>query len=327
MEDLGDRVEEHAPEREEIEKFVTDAGRRIGETVKDHAPDREDLDRVVETLEATLETTVEKVKSLPPAVSKNGKSTSPSESVSRHETADGDWEGEHLRFGEPVIECSDCTRIIRRGYALLHDNTHQIPLWTAYRLDPEDKNGSGTRDKSRFKPDPLLKDGDGEYGELDDYRKSGYDRGHMAPAASQKTNQDVMDECFYLSNMCPQLPGFNRGEWRLLEEQVRDWLDDRDQLWVVMGPGLEDGAPRETIGDGVAAPTHFWKIIVDERHNGELVAIAFWFPHVEDPGPFMDHVVSIDTIEANTGLDLFPDLPDAEEIRLEARVRVSDWVD
>ena len=110
---------------------------------------------------------------------------------------DSPWIREHLKHGTPVVSVADGTLIVREGYALLHDNERQIPLWVAYRLDPKDL----MRDVKRtddFREDPMLR---GDRAEPDDYRGSGYSRGHMAPAADMKKSTHVMSESFYLSSL------------------------------------------------------------------------------------------------------------------------------
>jgi endonuclease G len=98
------------------------------------------------------------------------------------------------------------------------------------------KKMEGTLPRSNdFRADPDLPPG--ERAELQDYRGSGYDRGHMAPAASMKWDARAMSESFLLSNMAPQVgPGFNRGIWATLEDKVRQWTQERGELYVVAGP-------------------------------------------------------------------------------------------
>ena len=124
---------------------------------------------------------------------------------------------DHLKYGIP----STNGKILEReGYVLLHDSLKKIPLWVSYHLTKKHLQGIQER-VDRFKPDPDLLEG--ERAELSDYKGSGYDRGHMAPAGDMKRSLKVMLESFYLSNMCPQTPGLNRGQWKTLEEKIRDF--------------------------------------------------------------------------------------------------------
>jgi len=74
---------------------------------------------------------------------------------------------------------------------------------------------------------------------LADYKGSGYDRGHLCPAGDMKLDQHAMDETFFMSNLSPQTPAFNRDKWRELEEQVRKWGRQYDMTFIATGPILD----------------------------------------------------------------------------------------
>ena len=132
---------------------------------------------------------------------------------------------------------------------------------------------------------------------LADYRRSGYDRGHLAPAAAMAWSQEVMSESFYLSNMGPQDPGFNRGIWRQLEARVRDWADLHGEVFVVTGPVLEGELP--TIGSsGMSVPEYFYKVIVDLRLPG-YAGIGFILPNRSVDQSIEHFAVEIDSVEAD----------------------------
>jgi endonuclease G, mitochondrial len=113
--------------------------------------------------------------------------------------------------------------------------------------------------------------------ELSDYKGSGYDRGHMAPSADMKWDQHAMIECFYLSNIVPQVgKGMNQGIWKDLEEKVRRWAIARGELFIFTGPVYE-GYPKETIGrNRIVAPSHLYKIVYDPIMRE---VIAFFMPN------------------------------------------------
>lgn len=93
-----------------------------------------------------------------------------------------------------------------------------------------------------------------------DYTHSGYDRGHMAPAADMKWNETAMEESFLLSNICPQIPELNRGRWKELEEQIREWVQRDSALLITCGPIVS--TPRKTIGrHEIVVPTRFFKVV------------------------------------------------------------------
>ena len=175
-----------------------------------------------------------------------------------------------------------------------------------------------------FREDPMLR---GDRAEPDDYRGSGYSRGHMAPAADMKKSAQVMSESFYLSNIAAQRRELNEGPWAELEKQIRRWLPERQQLWVYTGPAFDPNKERAVIGDGVAVPTHFWKIIVDEREDQSISAIAFLLPNTADAPPYRQSVITVDAIELATGIDFLPALPDDIEELAESRVVFAHWQD
>lgn len=224
---------------------------------------------------------------------------------------------EHIKYGapsqEPVLLC-------RTGYILSHDSKHKVPDWVAYHLTKEKIYGVHGRSND-FRADPDLPIG--ERSELSDYRRSGYDRGHMAPAAAMKWSAKAMSESFLLSNMAPQVGvGFNRHIWKNLEEYVREWTKQRGELYVVTGPIY--GGVVQTIGaNRVSVPTHFYKVIFDPA---KMEVIAFILPNAKlDSGDLPTFITSIDEVEGKTGLDFLSALGDNIEKRIEAAKQLKLW--
>jgi endonuclease G len=131
-----------------------------------------------------------------------------------------------------------------------------------------------------------------------------------------------MSESFLLSNVAPQGPRFNRGIWRVLEKKVRDWTTQRGELYVVTGPIYVWEI--ETIGpDQVAVPSYFYKVIFDPVR---IEAIAFILPNQKlNSDALPAFIVSVDQVEAETGLDFFPEIEDSVEDLIEARIQVDLW--
>ncbi len=205
------------------------------------------------------------------------------------------------------------------GYSVSYNETHEQANWIAYELTSEELMGTVER-KDRFKPDPDVATGSAT---VDDYKKSGYDRGHLAPAADMKWSEEVMAESFYFSNMSPQVPGFNRGIWKLLEELVRTWAKEDGALYVVTGGVLQEGLP--TIGkNGVSVPQYYYKVVLDYREP-EIKAIAFLIPNEKTDKEISTFVVPINRIEELTGINFFPKLEDTIEEQLESTSEFSIW--
>jgi len=195
-------------------------------------------------------------------------------------------------------------------YSLEYSELHEQASWVYYKLTTEFITGPGER-KNKFKPDYLI---DTESAQLIDYKGSGLDRGHLCPAGSMKLNQRAMDESFYMSNMSPQLPGFNRGKWKQLEGQVRRWLQKEDTLHVITGPILTDSLGSIGINK-VTIPSYYYKVIYDP--TGAQKMIAFIMPNEKIEQNIFHFTVTVDEVEKRTGIDFFSGLEDELENRLE----------
>ena len=197
-------------------------------------------------------------------------------------------------------------------YKLSYSETHEQAEWVYYILTKDNINGTAKR-KNNFKSDPLVKSGSAT---PKDYTKSGYDRGHLCPAASMTINQTAMDESFYMSNMSPQHPSFNRGKWKQLEKQVRSWVIQEDTLYVVTGPIFKNNI--ESIGpNNVTVPGYYYKVIYDP--TGDQKMIGFIMPNKKLEKEIKHYQVTIDEVEKITGIDFFQNLPDSLENKLESK--------
>lgn len=205
------------------------------------------------------------------------------------------------------------------AYTLKYNERHEQAEWVVYRLTAEQLKQNLPR-KDNFREDPRVKTGSAT---PEDYRRSGYDRGHLAPAADMKWSKQAMSESFFMSNMSPQEPDFNQGIWNTLEERVRDWAREYGELYIVTGPILEDGLP--VIGEnGVSAPRAYYKIVLDYREPG-FKAAGFLMPNAGSDRPIDAYVVTVDSVESVTGIDFFPALPDSLEHALESGLRPAEW--
>ena len=207
-------------------------------------------------------------------------------------------------YGIPQIELTNTQIICRQGYVLQHDNQARIPVWVSYTLSRAQTLACAPR-PDRFEPEPLLRSS--QRADMSDYRRSGYDQGHMAPNADLSWDPQVQRESFYLSNIAPQLPGLNRGLWRELEAVIRSWAYDRGNLTIYVGPIYNRQSERTIGANRVVVPDAFFKIVIDNRTQTHL---AFQFAHVEN---LPDHVRYMQTtvarIQSETGIQ-FPVLGD-----------------
>lgn len=194
-----------------------------------------------------------------------------------------------------------------------------IPNWVSWELTRQETEGTLPR-KDRFLCDDLVPGCPDHW----DYSYSGYDRGHMAPAADMKWSEKAMEESFLLTNICPQAKSLNSGTWKKLEDKCRTWAQIDSAIIIVCGPIVTDPI-KKYIGDSrVAVPQRFFKAIISPYANPPR-GIGFIMPNAKVPGGMQAAAVTIDSIEAVTGHDLFHALPDDLEATLESQCRFHTW--
>lgn len=214
----------------------------------------------------------------------------------------------------------DQTRLIhRKGYTLLYNRKNRIPEWVAWELTSSEAGGKEKR-TDRFAEDPDMP---GQTATNSDYKRSGYDRGHMAPAGDMGWSKAAMDESFYYSNICPQQNTLNGGIWKDLEELSRKWAVEDSALYIICGPIVDRGF--KTIGNNkVAVPQRFYKVILS-LYGNKPKAIGFIFENGNTSRPLASYCIPVDSVEKVTGLDFFAPLPDRLETTVEAECSPSDW--
>lgn len=227
---------------------------------------------------------------------------------------------ENLSAGYPLATTTD-TILSYSGFDLGYNEQYEQAAWVAYvltRLEIE----SGTIERTdNFRPDTNIRTGSAT---LADYRGSGFDRGHLAPAGDMQWDPEAMSESFLLSNMSPQLPAFNRGIWRRLETEVRNWALEKDSLYVITGPVL---SPIDSfIGESqVGVPHLYFKILVDLSPPDHSL-IAFLLPNSASSDSLMNFAISVDSLEKVTGYDFFAGAPDQEMMDwLEKNLDLGSW--
>lgn len=230
--------------------------------------------------------------------------------------------GEFFKYGfpGPVHDIE-----YRQEFVSCYDRERRNPLWVVEHVTPESlkstkgQPGAPDRKFSNFMEDqkvPLK-----FRARLADYFRSGYDRGHQAPAADAKFSQKAMDETFFLSNIAPQVgEGFNRDYWAHLEDFCRRLTQKYNSVYIVTGPLYlpkkdADGKFRvtyEVIGNppNVAVPTHFFKIVVAEKPVGnpgtsDVAVGAFVLPNdkITNDTPLTSFSVPVEAIERSTGVE------------------------
>lgn len=235
---------------------------------------------------------------------------------------------EHLIYGYPS---QNGQLLYRSGYVLCYDKQTKNALWTSHRLKSSYLVSHAKR-KDDFREDTDIAVGD--RAQLRDYRKSGYDMGHLVPAQDMSRSKKTMSESFLLSNMAPQVGvKFNRGIWKELEAKIRKWTKSKKEIYILTGPLYLDNNGKSTkkykvLGvNRIAIPTHFYKVVLAySKNENELDAIAFILPNEQNPTSRLpEFIKSIDDVESASGLDFFPELSDDIEISLESKKAVHLW--
>ena len=230
-----------------------------------------------------------------------------------------DFQFDNLDRGVPS---EDYEIIEREGYSLGYDESVEQARWVSYRLTVHEVTNKVISRTNNFRSDPMVSTGSAS---VEDYRRSGYDRGHLAPAGDMAFSAMVMSDSFYMSNMSPQKPAFNRGVWKRLEEFVRNVAVAEESIVVVTGGVfVDDETPVFIGGNKVRVPEFFYKVIFDE--TPPLKAIGFILPNDGSKKSLEKFAQSVDEVEEATGLDFFNALPLDEQKRLESKSNASDWV-
>ncbi len=210
---------------------------------------------------------------------------------------------------------SNSFTVSHTAFTVSYNQDFKQPDWVQYDLTCADLDSPVARTND-FREDKTVPGGTLE---AFDYKKSGFDRGHIAPARDMARSKLTMSESFLMSNMAPQRAYFNRsGLWRKSENAVREWACDNSMITVVGGPILNGEV--EKVGKLFVAK-YFYKIILADNEK----AIAFIFENGKDKSSIEKFAVSIDQVESLTGIDFFSELPDELEDEIEARSDSSLW--
>ena len=218
------------------------------------------------------------------------------------------------------LPTSTTNQIITHDYfTLSYNENYEQAEWVAYELKKKYVINSNF-ERPYFIEDPKVKTGSADWR---NYKKSGYDKGHLCPAGDMEFAINAYNDTFFTSNISPQLHDFNGGVWNRLEQKVRYWATKNDGIYVITAGILQ--ANLKTIGqEEVSVPNYFYKILLDNS-NGKYKMIAFLIPSEKSNKPLYEFVVSVDKIEKMTGIDFFPKLDDKIENSLEKSSDYKAW--
>ncbi len=243
------------------------------------------------------------------------------------------FQSQLLEIGIPEVQ-GDEELIKHKLLCLVYSEEHEMAKWVAHVLSHDIVNGAVSRTND-FRVDTLVKTGSSEEADYFiktkledgsfDYDGFGYDRGHLAPSADFRWSEIALSESYFYSNMTPQLPDFNREIWAQLEGFFRAYIynNPTKDLFVVTGPVLHDGLPKQTRGvNNMSIPEYHYKIAVDlEAKQG----IAILISQTNLDYPLESFVTTIDSIESLTGINFYPNLSEEDESLIESKSNISDW--
>ncbi|MFV5699586.1 DNA/RNA non-specific endonuclease [Flavobacterium sp. ZT3R17] len=218
------------------------------------------------------------------------------------------------------LPSSTTNQIVKHDYfTLSYNEKYEQAEWVAYELKKSYLINNSFQ-RPFFIEDPNVKTGSADWR---NYKKSGFDKGHLCPAGDMEFSRNAYNDTFFTSNISPQLHSFNDGVWNRLEQKVRYWAAKYDGIYVITGGVLEPSL--KTIGrERVLVPKYFYKVLLD-KFDGKYKMIAFLVPNEASDEPLYDFVVSVDHIEKLTGVDFFPELEDKLESQLEKSSDYKSW--
>ena len=218
------------------------------------------------------------------------------------------------------LPTSTTNQIVKHDYyTLSYNEKYEQAEWVAYELKKSYLRSSDF-ERPYFIEDPKVKTGSADWR---NYKKSGYDKGHLCPAGDMEFAINAYNDTFFTSNISPQVHDFNGGVWNRLEQKTRYWAAKYDGIYVITGGVLKSSL--KTIGkEKVSVPIYFYKILLDNT-NGEFKMVGFLVPNEKSDKPLYSFVVSVDSLEKMTGIDFFPKLDDKTENRLEKSSDYKSW--
>lgn len=210
----------------------------------------------------------------------------------------------------------------KQSFTVSYNSQYKCPNYVAWNLYAQRVKGDAER--VRFEEDTLVEKRNRV--QWYDYSDSGYDRGHMCPAADNKWSQSATNETFLMTNICPQSHNLNAGLWNDLELLCRHWAEQGKDLYIVCGPIFDSENPK-TIGKyhdrRIAVPDRFFKVVLSA--TGDAATIGFIYPNDDCNLPMSEYCVSVDSIESVTGIDFYHILEDELEDLVEAECNPALW--
>lgn len=210
--------------------------------------------------------------------------------------------------------------IKHKGYTVSYNSSTRLPNWVAWKLTPSRLVENYSR-SNKFLPDPALPTSQAVT--TNDYKGSGWDRGHMCPASDNRWDWKAMSESFYMTNICPQHSNLNRGDWKELEDACNEWAKTEGVVYIACGPILYKQQHKVIGGHKVVVPEAFFKVVLCLGKHPK--AIGFIYKNNAGNKPLDSYVNTVDQVERITAIDFFPSLADNIEKKVESHSNLNDW--
>ena len=223
---------------------------------------------------------------------------------------------DNLEYGIPGKQDSI---VKREGYALGYSKKYKQPLWVAYNLTADEAQQKKSSRIDDFRSDWRLW---GNSAAPEDYKASGYDRGHLAPAADMRWSSKAMSQSFFMSNMSPQNAALNRGAWQELEEKVRELAKKYKKIHVISGPVFNGDNYKKIGRSRVAVPHGYYKVLYAPEHN-EM--IGFILPNKDADSDLSKYAVSVYDVEDAVQLEFFMSVSPDTRKKLKNKINESFW--
>lgn len=215
----------------------------------------------------------------------------------------------------PISTLTNTQYICRKNYAINYRNDTKTAEYVVEHVTKPSISGKSNRQDNFHADNDIAAE---HRATLTDYVKSGYDRGHLSPASDNTTTDDIMSESFLLSNIVPQNSGNNRGIWNRLEQNVRIWVNEGKDIYVISGTLYQP--VHKTIGKGVAVPDYLWKVVYDKTSRK---FIAFVIPNEDiDAKLLKNYITTLAEVERISSLNIMPGLDFSYKSSL---VDIKDW--
>lgn len=211
--------------------------------------------------------------------------------------------------------------LVRKGYVVSYNKETRCPNWVAWHLTAAHTEGDVKRPSNAFHEDTDVPEP--RVGK-NDYRGSGYARGHMCPAGDNKWDEDAMWDTFLMTNMVPQDQNLNDGDWNEIELKCRKWAKEFGDIYIVCGP-LPYKKPWTTIGEKqIVVPNALFKVVLC-LSGSTPKAIGFVYKNIAQDNPKSSYANSLKQVERLSGIKFFPSLPSHIRKQIENEVNLEDW--